>query len=212
MMKLIIAFLLFCLPLLSVASTHVEVKGLLNKKSAILVVNGDQILLKVGKTKHGVKLLSVTSREAVLLIDGQRHRVGLSKKIGGAYKKPTHQVVRIASQEGGHFWVQGQINGRPLRFVVDTGASTIAMNLSMAKRLGVDYKNGQPGLTQTANGPKEVRVVNLSKVTVGSITQYNVAATVSMDDALPVVLLGNSFLSKINMRTESGVLILESSL
>ena len=94
-------------------------------------------------------------------------------------------------------------------FVVDTGATHIAFNLSTAKRLGIDYENGRPSWTSTANGVKEVRLVTLDKVSVGSLTYSNIMASVSLDDALPVILLGNSFLQHVDLRKQDGVLILE---
>jgi len=191
------------------SSQVVVVKGLF-KNAALLLVDGEQVLIKVGKTKKGITLIKANSKDAVLKIGGQRQTVGLSKQVGGNYQAATSRVVRIASQEGGHHWVRGQVNGRNVDFLVDTGASVVAMNLSTAKRLGVDYQNGQPGYINTANGVTEIRVVNLGKVTVGSITHYNVQASVSLNDALSVTLLGNSFLSRTNMKTENGVLILES--
>ncbi len=205
---LFLSIILFSSLSYSVDSVHV--KGLFNKKAAVLIIDGEQVLLKIGRTKLGVTLIEATSRDAILMIDGKRQRVALSQQIGGSYKKPAVTEVRIQSQQGGHHWVQGQINGGSVRFVVDTGATTIAMNLSTARRLGIDYAAGEKAAVSTANGVKEARVVNLNKVTVGSITQYNVLATVSLDDALPVVLLGNSFLSGVDLRTENGVLILKA--
>lgn len=191
------------------SSRIIIVKGLF-KNAALLQVDGEQVLIKVGKSKKGIKLLKANSKDAVLEINGQRQQVGLSKQVGGTYQTARSRVVRIASQEGGHHWVRGQINDRNVDFVVDTGASIIAMNLSTAKRLGIDYQKGQPGYVSTANGVTEMRIVTLNKVTIGEITQYNVKASVSLNDALPVTLLGNSFLSRTNMRTENGVLVLES--
>ncbi len=86
------------------------------------------------------------------------------------------------------------------------------MNLSTAKRLGLDYEAGTPVNLSTANGISEARLVKLKKVTIGEISQYNIEATVSLDDALPFVLLGNSFLGGVDWRRENGVLILESKL
>jgi len=187
----------------------VVIKGLF-KNAALLLVDGEQVLIKVGKTKNGIKLIKASSKDALLEINGRQQQVGLSKQVGGSYQAAKSRVVRIASQQGGHHWVRGQINGRNIDFLVDTGASVIAMNLSTAKRLGIDYQNGQPGYINTANGVTEMRMVNLAKVTVGSITHYNVQASVSLNDALGVTLLGNSFLSRTNMKTENGVLILEA--
>ena len=106
----------------------------------------------------------------------------------------------------------GKVNIHSVNFVVDTGATTISMNASTAKRLGLDYKRGEPIQLSTANGLKEASLVKLKKVTIGEITQYNVAATVAFDNALPFVLLGNSFLSGVNWRKENGILILESKI
>jgi len=190
-------------------SQSIVVKGLF-KNAALLLVDGEQVLIKVGKVKKGIKLIKANSKDALLEINGRRQQLGLSKQVGGSYQEAKSRVVRIASRQGGHHWVRGQINGRNIDFIVDTGASVIAMNLSTAKRLGIDYENGQPGYINTANGVTEIRVVNLAKVTVGSITHYNVQASVSLNDALGVTLLGNSFLSRTNMKTENGVLILEA--
>ncbi len=118
--------------------------------------------------------------------------------------------MRVTSKRGGDYWVRGQINGRGVEFLVDTGASLIAMNLSTAKRLSIDYEAGTPSRIQTANGIVETRVVNLKKVTVGEITYYNIAASVSLNNALAVTLLGNSFLSKVNLSTDNGILIMEA--
>ena len=190
-------------------SQVIIVKGLF-KSAVLLQVDGEQVLIKVGKTKKGIKLLQANSKDAVLEINGQRQQVGLSKQVGGSYQQASSRIVRIASQQGGHHWVRGQINGRNVDFIVDTGASVIAMNLSTAKRLEIDYQSGQPGYINTANGVTEIRIVNLNKVTVGEITHYNIQASVSLNDALSVTLLGNSFLSRNDMRIENGVLILES--
>ncbi len=201
--------LLFVFPQFALSANSITVKGLF-KGAALLIIDGQQVLLKEGKTKEGVKLIQATSRDALLEINGQRQRVGLSKQVGGTYQAAKSKKVRIVSQQGGHHWVRGQINGRSVDFVVDTGASLISMNLSTAKRLGIDYKNGQQGYISTANGVKETRLVTLPKVSIGEIVQYNVKASVSLDDALPVTLLGNSFLSRMNMSVENGVMILES--
>lgn len=204
-------FVLVCLSIAAtvIAQNNITVKGLF-KNTVVLTVNGQQVLIKKGQTKQGITLIESSSQQAVIEVNGKRQTVTLSSQVGGSYRSPDKRVVRIASQEGGHHWVRGQINGRNVDFVVDTGASVISMNLSMAKRLGIDYERGRSGWASTANGLKEVRSVMLDTVTIGSIAQRQVAASVHLDDSLPVVLLGNSFLSKVNMRIEAGVLILET--
>ena len=208
-MRLLTLLALLLLSAQSLAANNMTVKGLF-KNTIVLTVDGQQLLIKKGQTKEGITLIQSNSRQAVIEVGGQRQTVTLSSRVGGSYQAPSKRVVRIASQQGGHHWVRGQVNGRSVDFVVDTGASVISMNLSTAKRLGIDYQKGKPARASTANGVIEVRSVLLEKVTVGSIIQNQVAATVHMDDSLPVVLLGNSFLSNVDMRTEDGVLVLEA--
>ncbi len=200
---------LACFSTFTLSADSITVKGLFGG-AALLIIDGQQVLLKKGKEKFGVKLISATSKDAVLEINGQRQTVGLSKQVGAQYKPPSKSIVRLNSKLGGHYWTQGRVNGRSVKFLVDTGASLIAMNLSTAKRLGIDYEKGERGAVSTANGVVETRVVNLKKVTIGGITQYNVSASVSLNDALAVTLLGNSFLSRVNLRTDNGVLVMEA--
>ena len=205
-------FFLICLLVISSPSwsaNSVTVKGLF-KGAALLIIDGEIVLLKEGKTKYDVTLIQASSKDALLEVNGKRQRVGLSKQVGGSYQESRTKVTRIASQQGGHHWVRGSINDRSVDFLVDTGASLIALNLSTAKRLGIDYQKGESIYMNTANGVAKAKLVTLAKVTVGEITHYNVKASVAMNNALSVTLLGNSFLSRTNMRIENGVLILES--
>jgi aspartyl protease family protein len=208
-----LCLILSCLTLSSlcfqVSAKTVTVKGLFSG-AAILVIDGEQVLLKKGKSKYGVTLVEATSRDAILDINGKRQQVVISKQVGGDYETPTVKTVRIASRQGGHHWVQGRINDYAVDFIVDTGASLVSMNAVTAKRLGINYEKGEPGYMSTANGVTEVSRVILSEVTIGSITHYNIEASVGLDNSLPVTLLGNSFLSKVKMRVENGVMILES--
>lgn len=191
------------------AADTIVLKGLFGKKSALVTIDGDDHVLKVGKQKEGVTLLAIEGQEAIISVNNQKQRISLSKQVTLSFKKPTKKIVRLSSQKGGHYWAAAQINGRTVDVVVDTGATSVAMGASIAKHLGIDYKSGRRIQMSTANGITQGRVVTLKKVSIGEITQYNVMATVSINDALPVILLGNSFLSGVDMRTENGVLILE---
>jgi len=191
------------------AVDSVVLKGLFGEKAAVLFVDGRQTVLKTGEMKRGVKLLQISNQQALIEYDGQQYTVTMSKKIGSSYKEPAVNTVVIPRAKGGHYWAQGEINGFGVRFVVDTGATAVSLNASMAKRFGVDYENGRPVKVSTANGTAEGRNVVLKKVSVGSITKYNITATIMLDDSLPVILLGNSFLSSVNMSTENGILTLK---
>jgi aspartyl protease family protein len=102
----------------------------------------------------------------------------------------------------------GAINGRNVRFMVDTGATTVALGAAEADRIGLDYRNGQRARMQTAGGTVTGHVLTLSAVTVGDVTIANVQAVV-MPAPMPFVLLGNSFLSRFQMRRDNDVMRLD---
>jgi aspartyl protease family protein len=190
------------------AAETVQLKGMFDSRAAVLVIDGKQSVVRVNERVQGVTLLSVGNRDVVVRYNGQIQKIPLSRRIGANYKVPVVNTVRIASQQGGHYWTQAQINGKSIRVVVDTGATAITLNFSTARRLGIDHADGKVSQVATANGTVAAKAVALDSVTIGSITRHQVQAVVLMDDSLPVTLLGNSFLSGVDMRTEDGVLIL----
>lgn len=192
------------------AEKEVLVKGFF-KNSVVLSIDGKQHVLKVGKQTRGVKLIETDGKVAVLEIEGQRKTLSLSKRIGGAYREPAKKAVRISQGVGGHYFVSGRINNRTVNLLVDTGATSIAMNSLVANSLGIDYRRlGTPTRVNTASDTADAFDVNLRSVSVGDITLTNVKAVV-IEGAYPVdILLGNSFLSKVNMKVEFGVMILQS--
>lgn len=193
------------------AAKDIEIKGLF-KDSAIVVVNGKQKLLKAGQSFEGVKLLSADSRKAVVMADGQRYSLKVSRKIATKYKAAEKVEVRLAQGEGGHYITNGRINNRPVKMMVDTGATSVAMSLPQAKKLGLDYRNGVPINVRTANGVARGYLINLRSVMVGPVRVDNVEAVVNMSDFPDIILLGNSYLSKVSMNRENGVLVLQSKL
>jgi aspartyl protease family protein len=116
----------------------------------------------------------------------------------------------IKAGNGGHFEVEARVDGRRIQFMVDTGASHIALRESDAARLGLrptprDYTIK----ISTANGVGRAALVQLRMVEVGNIVVRDLPALVSPDDALGVNLLGMSFLSRVRWTHERGKLILE---
>ncbi len=178
---------------------------------ALLMIDGQTVTLGVGETRHGVKLLSLDAgaarvewggRVSVLVPGGAPASVG-----GGAPAGGGREIV-LAAGPGGHFVTSGTINGRTTRFLVDTGASMIAMSAAEAERLGIEYKQGRRGVVQTANGQAPAYLITLTAVRVGDVTLANVQALVT-PAPMPMVLLGNSFLSRFQMRRDNDVMRLE---
>ena len=102
----------------------------------------------------------------------------------------------------------GQINGRAVQFMVDTGATSIAMGVPDAERAGIHYKNGMPVQMTTANGMAPGFRIKLNSVRVGDVEVYDVDAVV-IPQSMPFVLLGNSFLSRFQMKRDNTLMTLE---
>ena len=178
---------------------------------ALLVIDGKPRQVAVGSTVDGVRLVSVTSNDALVDVKGKRVTLqlgGSPANLGGAATAGTGDKIVLTSVSGGHFVTSGTVNGNAVRFFVDTGATTIAMSQSDAERIGIDYKKGQLGYSHTANGVIPAYRVMLSTVQIGDVQVYNVEATV-LPSSMPYMLLGNSFLDRFQMRRENDRLTLE---
>ena len=211
MLKLLQCLLLFILSVNVSAVDKITISGLFNDK-AVVTIDGKQRLLKVGKpSPEGVLLISANAKESVIEIDGEQKTYTLGRHIGSSFKKPVAgNTVSIAPDRGGMYEVNGSINGFQVKFLVDTGATSISMNRGHAKRIGINYKmEGKEGLSQTASGLSKIYIVNLKTVMVGGIKLNDVQAAVHDGDFPRVILLGNTFLGRVKMIREGQMLKLE---
>lgn len=191
-------------------ATNVSVVGLFSGKAIVTINGSKQKLLKAGEnTPEGVKLISADSNQAVLEIDGKQQTLSLGQGVstGGVQESDGKASVTLTADAQGHFLTTGSINGTPTRFLVDTGASAISMSSAEAKRLGISYLNGQKGFSSTANGVTKVYVVSLNTVKVGDISLNGIQGIVH-ESAMPVVLLGMSFLNRVDMKREGDRMVL----
>jgi aspartyl protease family protein len=192
------------------AATDVTVIGLFPGKAVVVIDRGAPRTLAVGqRTAEGVVLLSADSRSATLEIDGKRQVLEMGRHVETARESGGRPSATLAPDSTGHFSAPGQINGSSVRFLVDTGATLVSLPASEARRLGIDLTGAKRAISQTANGPVAVYRVVLGSVKVGDITLYNVDAVVHESDALGVVLLGMSFLSRTEMHEDGGNLVLQ---
>jgi aspartyl protease family protein len=179
--------------------------------NALLVIDGKPRNVAVGTTVEGVRLVSVSGNDAVVDVKGQRLTLRLGDaqvNLGGRMSDGGGRQIVLSAESGGHFFSNGTINGKTVRFLVDTGATTIALSQEDADRIGLDYKNGQRGMSRTANGVVPVYRTTLTTVRVGDVQVYNVEATI-VPSQMAFVLLGNSFLTRFQMRRENDKLTLE---
>jgi aspartyl protease family protein len=178
---------------------------------ALLVIDGTPRTIAAGATVSGVKVISVSGSQTVVEVGGKRQTLllgGAQVNLGGAASAGGGTQIVLAAGPGGHFVTGGTINGRAVRFVVDTGATNVSMSEALARSIGIDYAKGQRGMVNTANGAVVAHRVSLREVRIGDVTVYNVDATV-VPAPMEIVLLGNSFLSRFQMKRDADVLLLE---
>jgi len=196
----------------AVFAQSVALQGMLGSKALLIVDGSAPKSVAPGESHQGVKVISTSGDQAVLEIGGKRHtlRVGEAPasvgKGGGAPARGSRIVLTAGS--GGHFMSQGAINGQAVNFMVDTGATSIAMGVPDAQRIGLNYKAGQLGYGSTANGTVTLWHVKLASVRIGDVEIHDVDASV-LPTAMQHVLLGNSFLTRFQMKRDNDQMVLE---
>lgn len=191
------------------AATSVTVVGLFPGK-AVVVINGQAPrTLSVGdKTSDGVTLVATTSDTATMEIDGKRHKLDVGQHYAAPASASKGQGVTLGANSQGHFITLGQINGRTVQFLVDTGATSVSIPASVAESAGIDYRKGQRGFTQTANGVAAAYKIVFDSVTVGDVTLYQVDGIVMEGKGMEVALLGMSFLNRMEMKRDGAQMTL----
>lgn len=201
---------LLCCSAPALAQT-VSLAGSLGDK-ALLVIDGAPRTLAVGATSGAVKLISVHGNDAVVEIGGKRVALvlgGAQVNLGSTPRSEGSGGQIVLTADGaGHFFTAGTINGKAVRFLVDTGATNLGIGQAEADRLGIDYRAGRRGYSGTANGAVPVYMVPVASVRIGDVQVYNVEATV-LPATMTHVLLGNSFLTRFQMKRENDKLTLD---
>jgi aspartyl protease family protein len=206
-----ISFFIICFSIDVNAVENIEVQGLFSNK-AVISIGGKRHILAVGKlSPEGVKLISVNSSGAVLAVDGQQeqYNLGDSSSVSTTFNQRDKQQEKIYVNSGGMYMTYGNINGRSVQFLIDTGASAIAMNTDQARHLGIRYdKYGIPAGVSTASGYADAYKVRLKSVSVGDITQTNVEAFVIDGKHPGPILLGMTFLGRLDVEHSGNAMTL----
>lgn len=200
-----------CVVVFSLQAFAVEVRVLmLSEQKALLSIDGKQRMVQEGsKTPEGITLVSADQQRAVVEWQGERQTLQLNRQIASRFNGAEKAQVSIASSKNGHHLATGRINGFPVDFMVDTGATLVSMNYLTAERLGIDYRAGLPVKIHTANGVADAFRVVLNRVAVGTIELNQIDGVVSTTSSPEVILLGNSYLGKVDLRVEGGVMFLQ---
>lgn len=192
-------------------SPQVALSGVSGQKALLVVDGAAPKFLAAGQTHQGVKLLSVDGDSAIVDIQGQRHvlQVGAAPvSVGKGRSDGGGQRIVLTADPSGHFLPDGQINGKSVKFMVDTGATTVALGAAEAHRINLKYEHGRRIQMSTANGLSTGYLIRLASVRVGDVVAYDVDAVVS-PQPMPFVLLGNSFLNRFQMQKNNDQLTLE---
>jgi aspartyl protease family protein len=190
------------------AAADVALIGVIGDKAAVFALaGGEPKTVKVGQKWSGITLIAVARGQATVEIDGKQRVLQIGQHYRAVAAASGRQSVTLYADSRGHFITEGSVNGIPVRFMVDTGATVIALPASDARRLGMDYLKGARGMVQTANGPAPAYRVQLDVVKLGDLQLNNVEAIV-IEQGLNVALLGMSFLNRVEMRREGELMML----
>ncbi|MDR2032107.1 MAG: retroviral-like aspartic protease family protein [Azoarcus sp.] len=202
------------------AAADLALAGILGRKALLVVDRGAPQVVAVGKqTAEGVKLLAIEGERAIVEFEGQRHALRLGARVvrqggdgrgaqGGGGRMTSEEARKVLARgvemtldadEKGYFMTEGEINGGRVRFLVDTGATTVAMGYSEARRLGIRLADEPTDQSLTAGGMTRMWKVTLGSVKVGSMRFDNVTAAV-MESEMPFVLLGMNVLEHMEMQ------------
>ncbi|MCW5654399.1 TIGR02281 family clan AA aspartic protease [Hydrogenophaga sp.] len=192
---------------------QVTLSGLSNGRALLVIDGGAPRFLTPGQLHQGVRLLSAQGEVAVIEVNGQRQtlRVGDAPVSVGRGKTDAEagpQRIVMTADAQGHFMPPGQINGREVQFMVDTGATLVILSESDARRINLAFDKGRKVKVSTANGAVAGYEVRLASIKVGEAMVYDVPGLV-LPQAMPFVLLGNSFLTRFQMQRNNDQLTLE---
>ena len=186
----------------------VNVVSLFPNKAVVQIDGGAPQTLLVGqKTVEGVVLVSLDRDGAtfdIATFDIQRQRMALGLGRARMNTGSSAASVMVTTDERGHLVTNGQVNGVPIRFTVDTGATFVTFPASEARRLGLDYLKGQKMLMNAATGSAVAYRVKLDAVRAGGVTVNGVDAVVMEGDGLSGALLGMSFLNRMEIIKRQG--------
>ena len=209
-LKLLFCMLVSLLASSALAETRLNVVGLFSNKAIVSINGGTPRSLSAGQTVDGVKLLSADSESATFSVEGKRQtlKMGQAASVAGSGGPANNDPVNLYANSRGHFYGNLSINGASLKYVVDTGASTIAMNSGDAKFAKIDYEKGEKGTASTASGLVTVYRVTLNTLKIGTITLNNVEAAVIEGGFPQEVLLGMSALNRLDMKRDNSIMTL----
>lgn len=186
----------------------VALAGVLGSKALLVVDANPPRAVGAGDEYQGVKVIAVAKEEATVEIKGARRTLRLGEAPVSVGGRSGGKKITLVADGRGHFVSNGTINGQVMQYMVDTGASTVAIGRPDAERMGLKYQNGQPVRVNTANGVGQGWRMKLDSVRIGDVEVFGVEAIIT-SQSMPYVLLGNSFLTEFQMTRINDQMVLE---
>jgi len=192
------------------APPEVRLLGVMGDRALIGIDGAKPRLMRAGDRVAGVELISIEAQSVRVRREGAERSIALGGRLqtrpdpaeSGAQTASLHADLR------GHFLTTASVNGVPLTFLLDTGASVVALTGESARRAGVRLENAEATQVQTANGTATAWRVHLNSIQLGAIRLNMVEAVVIDSPLLPANLLGMSFLHRTDMHREGDLLTL----
>lgn len=208
----------FTLPLLAclvltlsggVAASDIKLVSLSSEKALFVIDGKPPKAFAIGSAlTTDAKLTALDRTSATIEVGGKKQVFFLGQAALTPSANSKNPSITLNASEMGHFFTQLQINGgSQTRAMIDTGASFIAIPAAEAQRMGLDYKKGRLSYSNTANGIVPIYLIQLDSVKIGDIEVFQVQASVH-EGALPVTLLGNSFLKRLSMSRDGERMVL----
>lgn len=208
-----LALILLSATYASAWAQSVALSGVAGGKALVVIDGAAPRFLSAGQSHQGVRVVSVQGESATVEVSGQKRllRVGeapVSVGNSGPSGDGVGQRIVLTADGQGHFMSSGLINGKTVQFMVDTGATNVILSEADAKRINLAFDKGQRVGVSTANGQVVGHMLRLQSVKLGDVQVYDVPAIV-LPQAMPFVLLGNSFLTRFQMLRQNDQLTLE---
>jgi len=190
-------------------ATDVRVVGVTPGRSATVEIGrGTTVRIGVGETVEDVKLLRADQDGAVLSIHGKTQTLPLVAAEPSVGNPTLSDSITLRAGMQGQFYTNASVNGRSMGFLIDTGASLTTLTRTQAQRIGLRYRNGARAKAGTVNGVVNGWRVSLDSIRIGDVMVRDVDAIIVDNDALPMGLLGMSYLDRFDMQRQGSTLVL----
>lgn len=204
---------LLLLPL-CVQAMEIQLVAAGQDKATIIINGGKPKTIRLGQAPvEGISLIQADANSADFRIDNKRHRliIGGIGRVGGTptvSSQTQDKGLTLQADGRGHFWTTININGLPLRGLIDTGATSIALSSQQARQIGLEYRQGAQSTVSTASGTVQAYNVVINEIRIGDMVLYQIPAMV-LEGAFPrEPLIGNTLLNRLNMNRQGDLLTL----